>query len=166
MSRQGFRLVQPWGTDPVAQSTTVSVHNTVKEAFAEIERLADRVVRSGGRSDEIALVSCGPGWLCHQTAESRSQRERCPRRNHRCRSCARRAGVDTPQRSSSPTSGAGVATGLRGPSLKQTVPIELLEARVLSNTCRSLLEHAKLGAEQPADRSPCVTKSTAVRIAR
>jgi hypothetical protein len=55
-----FRVVQPWGRDPNVESTTVSVHATADETFAEIERLADRIIATGDRSDAITLVVIGP----------------------------------------------------------------------------------------------------------
>jgi hypothetical protein len=57
---KSFRLVQPWGKDPNLESTTVSLHGTAEEAFAEIERLADRIMATGDRPDAIALVVIGP----------------------------------------------------------------------------------------------------------
>ena len=34
-----FRVVQPWGRDKATQSTTISEHATVADAFNEIDRL-------------------------------------------------------------------------------------------------------------------------------
>jgi hypothetical protein len=55
-----FRRVQPWGRNPDRESTTVSVHATAEEAFAEIERLAYRIANTGDRPEAIALVVIGP----------------------------------------------------------------------------------------------------------
>jgi hypothetical protein len=51
-----FRVVQPWGHDRARQATIVSTHATASEAFAEIDRLAERMVRTGDRSDAVALI--------------------------------------------------------------------------------------------------------------
>jgi hypothetical protein len=56
MHRAPFRVVQPWGRDVAQQSTCLSEHSSIADAFAEIDRLAERMVQTGSRSDEIELV--------------------------------------------------------------------------------------------------------------
>ena len=50
------RLVQPWGKKVATESTTVSTHRTVADAFRELDRLADQMLRTGGRADAVTLV--------------------------------------------------------------------------------------------------------------
>ena len=51
-----FRIVQPWGRDVAQQSTLISEHATAAEAFAEIDRLAAEMVRTGAPSDAVELL--------------------------------------------------------------------------------------------------------------
>lgn len=51
-----FRVVQPWGPDRARQATVISVHSSAAEAFAEIDRLGHRMVRTGDRSDSVELI--------------------------------------------------------------------------------------------------------------
>ena len=51
-----YRILQPWGPDRARQSTLLSEHATSAKAFAEIDRLAAQMVRTGVRSDAIELV--------------------------------------------------------------------------------------------------------------
>jgi hypothetical protein len=51
-----FRVVQPWGPDKGRQATLISEHSTAAEAFAEIDRLAAQMVRTGAPSDAIELT--------------------------------------------------------------------------------------------------------------
>jgi hypothetical protein len=51
-----FRLVQPWGTDKARQATIVSEHATAGEAFDEMDRLAEQMVRTGAQGDAIELL--------------------------------------------------------------------------------------------------------------
>ena len=51
-----FRIVQPWGPDRVRQATVISEHATAAEAFAEIDRLASEMVRTGAPSDAVELL--------------------------------------------------------------------------------------------------------------
>ena len=51
-----FRVVQPWGPDTGTQSTMVSEHASAAEAFAEIDRLAAQMVRTGAPSDAVTLM--------------------------------------------------------------------------------------------------------------
>lgn len=51
-----FRVVQPWGKDKPRQSTWLSEHETAAEAFAEIDRLATQMFRTGVAGDSIELV--------------------------------------------------------------------------------------------------------------
>lgn len=45
-----YRNVQPWRRDRVRQSTVVRVHETVDDAFAEIDRMSEQMVSTGYRS--------------------------------------------------------------------------------------------------------------------
>lgn len=51
-----FRVVQPWGPDKARQATVISEHDTVAEAFREIDRLSSQMVRTGAPSDAVALL--------------------------------------------------------------------------------------------------------------
>lgn len=51
-----FRGVQPWGLDKAFQHTLQSEHRTAGEAFAETDRLAGEMVRTGAPSDAIELL--------------------------------------------------------------------------------------------------------------
>ena len=51
------RVVQPWGPDKARQATLVGDgHATAAEAFAEIDRLAAEMMRTGAPSDAVQLV--------------------------------------------------------------------------------------------------------------
>jgi hypothetical protein len=51
-----YRIVQPYGPDVARQSTVVSEHATIADAFAEIDRLAAQMVRTGARPDTVTLL--------------------------------------------------------------------------------------------------------------
>jgi hypothetical protein len=51
-----FRIVQPYGRDVGRESTTISEHATVAEAFPEIDRLASEMVRTGAPSDAVEML--------------------------------------------------------------------------------------------------------------
>ena len=51
-----FRVVQPWGSDKVRQSTLLSEHQSAVSAFAEIDRLVAQMVRTGAPSDALELA--------------------------------------------------------------------------------------------------------------
>ena len=51
-----FRIVQPYGRDVGRESTTISENATVAEAFAEIDRLAEQMVRTGARPETVTLL--------------------------------------------------------------------------------------------------------------
>jgi hypothetical protein len=51
-----YRIVQPWGPDKARQSTVVSEHRTVAAAFAEIDRVAEEIVKMALPTDAIELV--------------------------------------------------------------------------------------------------------------
>ncbi len=38
-----FHLVQPWGDDKYSQATIVSTHTTVAEAYAELDRIGEKL---------------------------------------------------------------------------------------------------------------------------
>jgi hypothetical protein len=44
MNLASFCIVQPWGLNVANQSTLVSEHVTIAEAFRELERLAEQMV--------------------------------------------------------------------------------------------------------------------------
>ena len=51
-----FRLVQPWGRNIATESTTVSEHETATDAFCELDRLVDQMLRTGVRPDAVELI--------------------------------------------------------------------------------------------------------------
>jgi hypothetical protein len=55
-----FRIVQPWGLDKTREATLLSEHETVDEAFGEIDRLAAQMMRTGARSDAVELLVVDP----------------------------------------------------------------------------------------------------------
>jgi hypothetical protein len=61
VEQRPFRVVQPWGPNKGRQATLISEHSTATEAFAEIDRLAARMVRTGAPSDaiELAVIDAG-----------------------------------------------------------------------------------------------------------
>jgi len=56
-----YRVVQPSGRDNARQSATVVVHETSAETFAEIDRLSERMVRTGSRSDAVGIKRAKTG---------------------------------------------------------------------------------------------------------
>jgi hypothetical protein len=56
VSRASFRVVQLWGPDKARQATLVSEYATAAEAFAEIDRLASEMVRTGAPTDAVELI--------------------------------------------------------------------------------------------------------------
>jgi hypothetical protein len=50
-----FRIVQPYGRDVGRESTTISEHASVTDAFAEIDRLAAEMMRTGARLETVTL---------------------------------------------------------------------------------------------------------------
>jgi hypothetical protein len=56
VGRALFWIVQPWGRDKARQAARISEHDTVAEAFAEIDRMAAQMIRTGGRSDAVELL--------------------------------------------------------------------------------------------------------------
>ncbi len=51
-----FFVVQPYGRDKGRDSTIIYEAGTVAAAFAEIDRLAEQMKRTGARSDAIELL--------------------------------------------------------------------------------------------------------------
>ena len=52
-----YRIVQPWGPDKTRQATVVSDnHLTVDDAFAELDRLYDQMIRTGTRPEVLELL--------------------------------------------------------------------------------------------------------------
>jgi hypothetical protein len=56
MSRGPFRVVQPWRRDKARQASVISEHASVGQAFADIDRMAAQMVRTGDRSDAVELL--------------------------------------------------------------------------------------------------------------
>ena len=48
-----YRVVQPYGPDKARQSTLISTHPSTAAAFAEIDRLAAQMERTGAPSDAV-----------------------------------------------------------------------------------------------------------------
>lgn len=70
MSKQEYHVVQPWGRDRARQSTVVSSHPSAETAFAEIDRLAAQMVRTGTRSDAVELIVVDESFRIIQRRES------------------------------------------------------------------------------------------------
>ena len=51
-----YRVVQPYGRDKARESTVISEHQTAADAFAEIDRLSARMVRTGAPSDAVEFL--------------------------------------------------------------------------------------------------------------
>jgi len=51
-----YQVVQPWGRDKAREHTLLSEHETAADAFAEIDRLAMQMVRTGAPSDAIEML--------------------------------------------------------------------------------------------------------------
>lgn len=51
-----YFVVQPFGRDKGRAATVVYEANTVAEAFAEIDRLAEQMARTGAAPDTIELM--------------------------------------------------------------------------------------------------------------
>lgn len=54
--RPPYRVVQPWGPDKAAQSALISEHPTADAAFAEIDRLASVMERTGAPTNAVELL--------------------------------------------------------------------------------------------------------------
>ena len=50
-----FHLVQPWGRDRYRQATVQSIHDTVDEAYAWLDAIAEKLQRDGAPSDYLEL---------------------------------------------------------------------------------------------------------------
>jgi hypothetical protein len=48
--------VQPWGAEKAKQSTAVTTRETVEAAFAEIDRMAAQMLKTGCPSDTVELI--------------------------------------------------------------------------------------------------------------
>lgn len=51
-----YRVVQPWGPDKAVQATLISEHVTAAGAFAEIDRLASEMSRTGAPGNAVELL--------------------------------------------------------------------------------------------------------------
>lgn len=50
-----FHLVQPWGRDRYRQATVQSIHDTVDDAYAWLDAIAEKLQRDGAPSDYLEL---------------------------------------------------------------------------------------------------------------
>lgn len=56
MLQPPFRVVQPRDPDKGREATLISEHETAAEAFAEIDRLASEMLRTGAPSHAVELI--------------------------------------------------------------------------------------------------------------
>jgi hypothetical protein len=56
-----YRVVHPWGPDKGRQATLQSQHDTITEAFAAIDSMRARIVRTGATGDVLELVVVDEG---------------------------------------------------------------------------------------------------------
>ncbi len=50
-----FYLVQPWGRDRYRQATVQSIHDTVDDAYARLDAIAEKLQRDGAPPDYLEL---------------------------------------------------------------------------------------------------------------
>ena len=50
-----FYLVQPWGRDRYRQATVQSIHDTVDDAYARLDVIAEKLQRDGAPPDYLEL---------------------------------------------------------------------------------------------------------------
>ena len=50
-----FYLVQPWGRDRYQQATVTSTHDTVEDAYARLDAIAEKLQRDGAPPDYLEL---------------------------------------------------------------------------------------------------------------
>ncbi len=50
-----FYLVQPWGRDRYRQATVQSIHDTVDDAYARLDAIAEKLQRDGVPPDTLEL---------------------------------------------------------------------------------------------------------------
>ncbi len=50
-----FYLVQPWGRDRYRQATVQSIHDTVEDAYARLDAIAEKLQRDGAPPDYLEL---------------------------------------------------------------------------------------------------------------
>lgn len=55
-----YRVVQPWGRDRAMQSTLISEHSSAAQAFAAIDALAERMIRTGAPSNAVEFIVIDP----------------------------------------------------------------------------------------------------------
>ena len=55
-----YRVVQPWGRDRATQSTLISEHLSAAQAFAAIDALAERMMRTGSPSNAVEFIVIDP----------------------------------------------------------------------------------------------------------
>jgi hypothetical protein len=56
-----YRVVHPWGPDKGRQATLQSEHEAITEAFAAIDAMRARIIRTGAPGDAIELVVVDEG---------------------------------------------------------------------------------------------------------
>ncbi len=50
-----YSIVQPWGRDRYRQATVQSVHDTVDDAYARLDAIAEKLQRDGAPRDYLEL---------------------------------------------------------------------------------------------------------------
>ena len=50
-----FYIVQPWGRDRPHQPTIQSIHDTVDDAYARLDAIAEKLQRDGAPADYLEL---------------------------------------------------------------------------------------------------------------
>ena len=50
-----YNLVQPWGRDRYRQASVTSVHDTVDDAYAQLDTIAEQLERDGTPPDYLEL---------------------------------------------------------------------------------------------------------------
>jgi hypothetical protein len=56
-----YRVVHPWGPDKGRQATLQSAHDMITEAFAAVDSMKARMMRTGAPSDTIELIVVDEG---------------------------------------------------------------------------------------------------------
>ena len=50
-----FYVVQPWGRDRYRQATVQSIHDTVEDAYAQLDAITEKLQRDGAPPDYLEL---------------------------------------------------------------------------------------------------------------
>ena len=67
-----YRVVQPWGSDKGRQATLQSEHATVAEAFAALDAISVKMMRTGTPSNAIESVVVDENGRQVERPDSRS----------------------------------------------------------------------------------------------